>query len=282
MHSTSMHLQNPSFARLNTQDNGRPHQSTTQSSRNFKAQHHSYDHGLSLRATLSGQGSATPRLGTLPPRSCQAHAVPDGQQAAAEVSPNNPCPFLRAMVAQGVVANDTVPLGELTSAIVKIARTGEGQPQLPEAAIRAIGLMANGLNPLQLLRNASQGVHLSELRNGPLDKKGGGSRILNSAAQINPGELARLDQFASSKTDMQGRTELGLDSAELKKMMDANFERAAGQRRIIDRRLMEGEWPVLLKVMGKEGTAGRYLCVQEVRDLFVERRLPERMTAQLG
>jgi hypothetical protein len=35
-------------------------------------------------------------------------------------------------------------------------------------------------------------------------------------------------------------------------MMDANFARAAGRRRRIDRRLMNGEWPILLQVMGKQ------------------------------
>ncbi|HET7864679.1 MAG TPA: hypothetical protein VFL86_09775, partial [Burkholderiaceae bacterium] len=178
MLSTSTYLQNPSFARLDTQENDQPQQSTARSPRNAKAQPHSSCHGLSLRAALSGQRSVIPRLGNLPPRSSQAEAASEGQQASAEVSPNNPCPFLRAMVAQGVVANDTVPLGELTSAIVKVARMGDGQPHLPKAAISAIGLIANGLDPLQLLRNALQGVHLRELGNGPLDKKGAGSRIL--------------------------------------------------------------------------------------------------------
>lgn len=33
---------------------------------------------------------------------------------------------------------------------------------------------------------------------------------------------------------------------------------------------MEGEWLVLLKVMGKDGRGGRYFSVMEVCDLFVE------------
>jgi hypothetical protein len=200
------------------------------------------------------------------------------QPAHRAVSPHNPCPFLRALVAQGVVADDVVAIGELTAAILKTANAGEGQPQLPAAAIRAIALIANGLGPLQVARNGLHGVRLNELRNGPLDKKGAGSGILDASAMVNDAELARLDQFASDKADAQGRTERGLDLAELQRMMDANFERAAGRRRRIDRRLMDGEWPILLKVMGKEGKAGRYLSVQEVRDLFVQRRLPERMS----
>jgi hypothetical protein len=193
------------------------------------------------------------------------------------VSPNNPCPFLRALVAQGQLPDDRVALGELAGVIVGVAKTGDGAPRLPAAAIRAIALIANGLGPLQLARNGARGVQLDALRNGPLDKHGAGSRILDAQARVDEAELARLDTFASDKTDRDGRTERGLDLAELERMMDANFERAAGRRRKIDRRLMDGEWPILLKVMGKQGRAGRYLSLEELRGLFVERRLPARM-----
>ena len=44
---------------------------------------------------------------------------------------------------------------------------------------------------------------------------------------------------------------------------------------------MIGEWPVLLRVMGKEGTGGRYLGLQDVIDLFKKRSLPERMNERL-
>ena len=63
--------------------------------------------------------------------------------------------------------------------------------------------------------------------------------------------------------------------------MDANFERAKGSRRAIDRLLMNGEWPVLLGIMGKGEGDGRYLSVAEVRALFAERRLPERIARGL-
>ena len=62
--------------------------------------------------------------------------------------------------------------------------------------------------------------------------------------------------------------------------MDANFDRAKGARRPIDRQLMNGEWPVLLRIMGKGAGDDRYLSVAEVRTLFVE-RLPERIAARL-
>jgi hypothetical protein len=194
------------------------------------------------------------------------------------VSPNNPCPFLRALVAQGLLPDDRAALGTVAGVIAAVAASGDGAPRLPAAAIRAIALIANGLGPLKVAGNAVHGLQLDALRNGPLDKRGAGSRILDAAARVDEAELARLDTFASDKTDAEGRTERGLDLAELERMMDANFERAAGRRRPIDRRLMNGEWPILLKVMGKQGRAGRYLSLAELRGLFAERRLPQRMS----
>jgi hypothetical protein len=58
--------------------------------------------------------------------------------------------------------------------------------------------------------------------------------------------------------------------------MDANFVRAEGSRRRFDRRLMDGEWPVLLNIIGKDGPAGRYLSLAELRTLYVYRTLPAR------
>jgi hypothetical protein len=79
-----------------------------------------------------------------------------------------------------------------------------------------------------------------------------------------------------------GTVEPGLDAADLKRMMDANFARAEGHRRAIDRALMDGEWPILLKVMGKRGKAGRYLSLADVRTLFVDRAFPARMMSKLA
>ena len=199
-----------------------------------------------------------------------------------KVSPNNPCPFVRALVQQGLVANDVAAIGELTSTIVAVAKTGEGHPKLPGPAIRAIALIANGLGPVAIARNGLRGVKLNALRNGPLDKKGVGSGILNSRGAVDQAELDRLGEFAGDKVGADGTVEPGLDAADLKRMMDANFARAKGRRRAIDRTMMDGEWPVLLKVMGKRGKAGRYLSLSEVRTLFVDRALPERMTKELG
>lgn len=199
-----------------------------------------------------------------------------------KVSPNNPCPFLRALVAQGMLSDRTATIGDATETIERVAAAGEGSPSLPSLAIRLIALLANGLGPGDLLDNGLNGVRLNKLRNGPFDKKGAGSRILDAKARVDMDELNRLKQFASPKTKPDGGRELGLDADELKAMMDANYERAAGQRRLIDRQLMNGEWPVLLDVMGKEGKAGRYLSVREVNALFLKRTLPGSMLRKLG
>ena len=193
------------------------------------------------------------------------------------VSPNNPCPFLRALVADGTLADDIEPLDKISTTLVDVARTGEGKPALPATAIYAIALIANGLSPRSLLRSKRHGVQLNALRGGPLDKKGAGSGILDAHASIDPQALARLQEFASQKVSADGVAELGMGAKEIEAYMDANFKRAAGRRRRIDRALMNGEWPVLLKVMGKDGPGGRYLSLADVQRLFVERRLPDRM-----
>jgi hypothetical protein len=193
------------------------------------------------------------------------------------ISPDNPCPFLRALVAEGTLADTIEPLANISATLVEVARRGEGKPELPAKAIYAIALIANGLGLGSLLRSKRHGVQLNALRGGPLDKKGAGSGILDARGLVNRQELARLREFASPKVSDNGVSEPGMGAEEIEAFMDANFKRAVGRRRRIDRKLMNGEWPVLLKVMGKDGPGGRYLSLADVERLFVERRLPERM-----
>ena len=201
--------------------------------------------------------------------------------ATKDVSPNNPCPFLRALVDHGLLPDDVVAIKDVTKTIVRVSKTGDGSLALPAMAIRAIALIANGLSPLQIARNAFRGLRLNALRNGPLDKRGAGTRILDHSAEVDPAELNRFDQFASDKVAEDGSVERGLSASEIVRMMDANFERAKGRRRRVDRSLMNGEWPILLRVLGKQGKSGRYLSVADVRRLSVERQLPERMLSRL-
>ena len=94
-------------------------------------------------------------------------------------------------------------------------------------------------------------------------------------------EIERLASFGKACQDPSGGTERGLTASEITAYMNANFERAKGHRRWYDRLLMNGEWPVLLDIMGKGVGEARYLSVAEVRTLFVERRFPDRIVARL-
>ena len=196
------------------------------------------------------------------------------------VGAGNPCPFLRALVADGSLADGVESVAKVASTIVEAAKRGEGAPELKLAAIQLVAMIAHGVMPLTVLNTKLQGVKLNGLRNGPLDKKGVGSGILDADGQVNPKELERFKQFASNKTSSIGTTELGLSLDEITQFMDANFRRAK-QWRLVDRMLMNGEWPVLLRVMGKDGPDGRYLSVDDVAELATERRLPARMRRDL-
>jgi len=198
------------------------------------------------------------------------------------VSPNNPCPFLRGVVDGDYVNGHVVPLPKLTGTIE--AATGEKglKQRLAGMEIYLVALIANGLSPLRLFKSWRSGAVLDELRNGPLDKRGAGSRILNVDAQVDESEITRLAGFGSGYVDESGGIEHGLNSQQITSYMNANFERAKGHRRTIDRLLMNGEWPVLLKIMGKGKGADRYLSVAEVRTLFAERKFPARIVARLA
>jgi hypothetical protein len=206
----------------------------------------------------------------------------DATDPQVAVSPNNPCPFLRALVAGGFVDGHVVPLAGL-SRIVEAASGEKGlNKKLAGAKTRLVAMIANGLNPLRLLHSWRSGAELDALRDGPLNKHGVGSRILDATAHVNEAELARLAGFGKDRLDPSGGTERGLTAPEITTYMNANFERAKGNRCWYDRQLMNGEWPVLLSILGKGEGDQRYLSVVEVRTLFVGRRLPARIVARLA
>jgi hypothetical protein len=204
--------------------------------------------------------------------------APTGQIA---VSPDNPCPFLRALVAGGAVGGHIVPLTTLCHTVE--AASGERGLKKKLAGLKTypVALVANGLSLLRLLRSWWSGAMLDELRDGPLDKHGVGSRILDASAHVDEAEIERLAGFGSDCQDPCGGTERGLRAPEITTYMNANFERAKSKRQWFDRKLMDGEWPVLLNIMGKGEGEERYLSVAEVRTLFVDRRLPDRIVARL-
>ncbi|HEY0567937.1 MAG TPA: cytochrome C, partial [Xanthobacteraceae bacterium] len=198
------------------------------------------------------------------------------------VSPGNPCPFLRAIVAEGFVDGHVVPLSKLAGTVEAASGKKGLQKKLVGVKTRLVALIANGLSPLRLLRSWWSGAELDALRDGPLDKHGVGSRILDVSAEFNEAELAHLASFGKDRQDAGGATERGLTGSDITAYMNANFERARGHRRWFDRKLMNGEWPILLDIMGKGEGAERYLSVAEVKTLFEERRLPERINARLA
>ena len=198
------------------------------------------------------------------------------------VSPDNPCPFLRAVVAEGFVGGHIVPIPELCRTVEAASGKTGLQKKLVGLKTYPVALIANGLSPLRLLRSWWSGAELDALRNGPLDKHGVGSRILDANAEVHESEIVRLAGFGKERQDPSGGVEIGLTSSEITTYMNANFARAKGHRRWFDRLLMNGEWPVLLDIMGKGEGKGRYLSVAEVRTLFVDRRLPDRINARLA
>jgi hypothetical protein len=207
------------------------------------------------------------------PRTTPAGQIP--------VSPNNPCPFLRALVANGYVGGHVVPLSQLAEMVgLASGETGSAQNQV-RLKTKMVAVIANGLGPLSVLKSATSGAVLDELRDGPLDKHGGGSRILDVDAKVHEDEIARLAGFGKDRNDPAGGVERGLTAKEIDTFMKANLKRDGDAARWYYPLLMKGEWPVLLKILGKGDGDERYLSVAEVRTLFVEKRLPERITARL-
>jgi len=193
------------------------------------------------------------------------------------VSPNNPCPFLRALVAGGYVDGHIVPLPKLTETIGKASGDKGLRGWLGRLAAYGIALFANG-HPLRSLRS---GAALDALRDGPLDKHGAGSRILDAGAHVDEGELARLATYGEERADPRGGREVGLTKKQIKTFMKDNLVRAGDKRRWYYKIFMQGEWPILLHIMGKDEGKHRYLSVAEVTTLFVERRLPDRIVERL-
>jgi hypothetical protein len=205
-------------------------------------------------------------------------APPAGQ---IPVSPNNPCPFLRALVANGYIGGHVVPLSQLAEMIGLASGETDSAQNEVRLKTRMVAVIANGLGPLSLLKSATSGAVLDELRDGPLDKHGGGSRILDVDAKVHEDEIARLAGFGKDRKDPDGGVERGLTAKEIDTFMKANLKRDGDAARWYYPMLMKGEWPVLLKILGKGEGEERYLSVAEVRTLFVERRLPARITKRL-
>jgi hypothetical protein len=200
--------------------------------------------------------------------------------APTDVSPDNPCPFLRALVANGYVGGHVVPLPKLADTIGRASGKAGLDESVVELKTWMVAVGANG--PFHIMKSAISGAVLDELRNGPLDKHGAGSRILGVDAHVHEDEIARLGTFGKDRPDGAGGTELGLNAKEIETYMAANMKRAGAEARWYYPMLMKGEWPVLLDIFGKGEGDERYLSVAEVRTLFVEKRFPDRIVARLA
>jgi hypothetical protein len=202
--------------------------------------------------------------------------MPDNTPAP-QVSPDNPCPFLRALVANGYVDGHIVPLGTLTKDIgLASGKTGMGLIRA-KVLTYGIAMIANG-HPL---RSVTSGAVLDGLRNGPLDKHGAGSGILEVDGQVDLEQIDRFADFGRDYANPDGGTERGLNAAEIKIFMAENLKRDGDKARWTYPIMMQGEWPVLLDILGKGEGDNRYLSVAEVRTLFVDRKLPKRITDRL-
>ena len=207
--------------------------------------------------------------------------VVDALPGQVPISKDNPCPFLRGLVANGFVDGGTVPLPTLSRTIAAASGERGLKKRLVGIETFMVALIANGLGPARLWRSLRAGAELDHLRNGPLDKHGGGSRILDADADVRDDQLDRLAEFASNWPNPDGGFEQGLNATQVKTFMNANLQRDGANARWYFPMLMQGEWPVLLRILGKGSGDSRYLSVGEVRTLFKAHEFPQRIIARL-
>ncbi|MGY3426830.1 hypothetical protein ACVWZW_007334 [Bradyrhizobium sp. F1.13.4] len=197
-----------------------------------------------------------------------------------QVSPNNPCPFLRGLVGEGFVDGGTVPLGTLSQTIANASGETGLKNVSARIQVRGVALIANGLG--HILKSIFSGAQLDALRGGPLDKRGAGSRVLGVDGKVDEDELARLASFGRNYQDPNGGgSEPGLNASEIGVFMRDNLKRAGSAVRWYYPLLMKFEWPILLKIVGKGAGEDRYLSVADVRTLFNERQFPARINQRL-
>lgn len=197
-----------------------------------------------------------------------------------EVSPKNPCPFLRGLVGEGFVDGGTVPLGTLSQTIADASGETGLKKAFARLQVRGVALIANGLG--HILTSIVSGAQLDALRGGPLDKRGAGSRILGVDGKVDENEIKRLESFGRTCTDPKDdHNEPGLTASDIETFMRANLERAGSAARWYDPLLMKFEWPILLKIMGKGEGDQRYLGIADVRRLFEARQFPALINQRL-
>jgi hypothetical protein len=218
-------------------------------------------------------------FGRADPASCPHAHDSDRSTGRVDMKRDIPCPVQRALAKAGHIGENVPLLPFADLAVAAFAAHGALAAQL-KVALSAIGAMANGAGSIP--RNVASGFRPHELRDGPLDKHGGGTRILSQAGEFDPAEMERFESFgrAYPKADGSG-TELGWGLGELKSYLDANQARGGGS--FIERHvLMEGELPQLLQLMGQGEGKDHHLSATEVRTLYRDQKLPERIEQRIA
>ena len=190
-----------------------------------------------------------------------------------------PCPFLRALDRDGLLG-EHVPIGPFVDlALTAFAATGATALRL-RVGLPAVAAVSNGLGSAP--RDIHEGFRPWELRGGPLDKHGGGSRILSQTGEFDEVEFQRFESFGALYGDPP---ELGWRLPDIERYMDANQARNRAEGRdsgFVERHvLMEAELPTLLLLLAKGEDDGRYMAADEVRALYRDSVFPERVEARI-
>lgn len=183
-----------------------------------------------------------------------------------------PCPFLRALDHAGHIGAQ-VPIGPFIELVLRAGALRGADALRLRLALPGVAALANGLR--NVARNVLHGFRPHDLRQGPLDKGGGGSRIFSQDGSFNEAELQRFEGFGA----LCGQPPVpGWRMAEIERYLDANQARNRAEGRgggFVERHvLMEGELPTLLLLLGQGEGAERYLPASVVRALYQDQKLP--------
>lgn len=200
--------------------------------------------------------------------------------------PGTPCPWLRsAMNPENSAATGLPPLEAGQTSLVNVyeqVRAQGGSRQLGVVA-SGIALIANGFNPVRLLRNLlTLSFDPTKLTGGPVDKPGGDTGILQD---LGDGTFSQtlfdrmFDRFSKTYTREDGTTERGLSRAALKQVIDANHAERKGT--LITHVIALGELPPALGLYGHTDaiTGEKYLSEKDLLGLFRDMKFPDRAPA---
>jgi hypothetical protein len=192
-------------------------------------------------------------------------------------SGDKPCPFHRALARTGHIGENVAlePFGKLFAKA--LGATGLAA-RAHALAIEFVGAVGNGV--ASIVRNSRWGFRPRELRGGPFDKRGGGTRILSQTGAFDLAEFQRFESFGRQHPRPDAGTELGWGMRELDAYLDANQARGHGswyERHV----LMQNELPLLLRLMGRGEGDARYLSATEVRAFYESAVLPARIEKRI-